>query len=1142
MNHAFPSVIVHLYFGYPQTIRRFADFVVFSGGRGMESGRRSWKKSPGKVLGTLLAALIGSAALLALDPNRAVTQYILETWTSENGLPQNTVHQILQTRDGFLWIGTESGLVRFDGIEFKLFNRANTPALNRNRVQGLFEDRRGTLWIGNDGGVCCFAAGRFFNTAATLQLRDKPVTAFHEDAEGKLWAVGRLEAYRLHAHGAETFPVPMRLTSISSHQRQTVNVLFENGGGTLFAGTSSGLFRLQGGRFLPEPGFETTPVRMTFRDREGTLWMVSGGGDWHRVTRGGFEPVTRPGGEGLSPGSFISAVVEDRDANLWVGTARDGIRRFYRGTLTRLTAQEGLNDNFIRCLYEDREGSLWIGTHGGGLTRLKDGKLSVLGRPEGLPDEMTWCALEDRSGNIWIGSEGGLTRFDGHRCETFDLSRGLSNNSVHCLHEDPQGTLWIGTWSGGLNRMDTGGRITPVVLPGLSSGEIVSCVVPSRDGALWIGTRGGGLKRLRDGAVQAWTTRDGLSSNDVLAVVEDRDGTLWIATDDGFDRLADGQARPVGQEPWKRHLRSLFLDREGTLWAGTNQYGLVGIRDGQARVYGAARGFTDDPVTSIVDNAAGDTLWVSTFNGIRAVQRKDVDALDAGLLPRLPARVFGPADGMRNRECNGLSHPPACRDRLGRLWFPSVAGVVIVDERFMKRNPVPPPVSIETVTVDGEQHPAEGAPEYPPGVGSLEFHYTALSLLWPHQVRFRYRLEGYDAGWVDAGGRRDAYYTNLPPGRYTFRVIACNNDGVWNEAGASFAFHLRPWFHQTVGFQVLVAVVVVLGAWGMFHLRVRHLKARKRELEERVAERTEQLGEANRKLQELDRMKTDFLNMAAHELRTPLTSVVGFAKIVRKKQEELLAPPPGVEDTRNPRSLAQVRGNMDIIVSEGERLTHLINDLLDIAKLEAGRIEWRMERLEVGELVRHAVESTSSLFEQYRLSADERVDPGLPTVRGDRERLLQVLLNLLSNAVKFTREGQTVTVEARLADGGTENAAGGPSVAGAPESGGESSGENGGNGCRRVVVSVRDRGVGIAPEDLPAVFEKFIQLGPNREGGLRGTGLGLTISRQIVEHHGGRIWVESTPGQGSVFSFSLPVETEPAPDGTRDPGGAVQER
>ncbi|MBP7864813.1 MAG: hypothetical protein KA419_02605 [Acidobacteria bacterium] len=1091
----------------------------------------------------LLSTLAGPCALLALDPHRAVTQYILETWTSENGLPQNTVHRILQTRDGFLWIGTESGLVRFDGIEFRLFNRANTPALSRNSIQGLYEDRKGTLWVGNDGGACCYAAGRFFDTPATVQLRDKPVTSFFEDATGTLWAVGRHAVYRLRSLSAQAFPVPMRLTSTSLHQRQAVNVLFENDGGVLFAGTNTGLFRLEGGRFRPEPGFETTPVRMAFRDRSGTLWMVSGGGNWHRVARGGFEPVVRPGGEGLSPGSFISAVVEDRDANLWVGTARDGIRRIHGGALARLTGQEGLNDNFIRCLYEDREGSLWIGTHGGGLTRLKDGKLSVLGRPEGLPDEMTWCALESRSGHLWVGSEGGLTRFDGSRCETFDLSRGLSNNSVHCLYEDPARTLWIGTWSGGLNRMETGGRITPVVLPGLSSGEILSCIVPSRDGSLWIGTRGGGLKRLRDGVIQAWTTRNGLSSNDVLAVAEDRDGTLWVATDDGFDRLADGQVRPVGQEPWKLHLRSLFLDREGTLWAGTNQYGLVGIRDGQARVYGAAQGFTEDPVTAIIDNAAGDTLWVSTFNGIHAVLRKDLDALDAGLLSRLPCRVFGPADGMRNRECNGLSHPPACRYRLGRLWFPSVSGVVIVDERFMKRNPVPPPVSIETVTVDGEHHPAEGTPEYPPGVGSLEFHYTALSLLWPHQVRFKYRLEGYDAGWVDPGARRDAYYTNLPPGRYTFRVIACNNDGVWNQAGAAFSFYLRPRFHQTVGFQALVVLALALGAWGMLHLRVRHLKARKRELEERVTERTEQLAEANRKLQELDRMKTDFLNMAAHELRTPLTSVVGFAKIVRKKQEELLALVPGIEAARNPRSLAQVRGNMDIIVSEGERLTHLINDLLDIAKLEAGKIEWRMERLEVGELVRHAVESTSSLFEQYRLSAEERVDPGLPAVRGDRERLLQVLLNLLSNAVKFTREGERVTVEARLAHERVEKAAAGPPGTVFSESGGgEPPDEAGGNGRRRVVVSVRDRGVGIAPEDLPAVFEKFTQLGPNREGVLRGTGLGLTISRQIVEHHGGRIWVDSTPGLGSVFSFSLPIETEPGPTGLPDPGIAAQER
>jgi signal transduction histidine kinase len=382
----------------------------------------------------------------------------------------------------------------------------------------------------------------------------------------------------------------------------------------------------------------------------------------------------------------------------------------------------------------------------------------------------------------------------------------------------------------------------------------------------------------------------------------------------------------------------------------------------------------------------------------------------------------------------------------------------------------------------------------------LEFHYTALSFRWPEKTRFQYMLEGFDRTWLDAGIGRIAAYTNVPPGDYQFHVRACNPEGEWNVGGAVLVFRIKPYFRQTPYFFILLGLTGLSLLYGVVNRRIRKLRERERKLQHRVAERTLQLAEVNQALREsnarlkdLDQAKTDFLNVAAHEIRAPLTSILGFSKIIRRKFESILRPALPSADLKIARALSQMRENMEIIDAEGVRLTTLLNDLLDIAKLEAGRIQWRKEHVDVAEVIEHSLAASAALFEQKQVVCEAQIEPRLPPVIADRARLIQVLINLLANAAQFSPPSSRVTVRAMRAG-------------------------------HHVMVAVRDMGVGLTRQECEKLFEKFHQVPGDHSGNRRGTGLGLAICKQIVEQLGGQIRVESHPNEGSVFIFSVPAD------------------
>jgi diguanylate cyclase (GGDEF)-like protein len=798
------------------------------------------------VKSVLLAAslLLVPSAAHALDPGRAISQYRLQSWSTREGLPQSSVEAILQTRDGYLWLGTQEGLVRFDGVRFVVLDKSNTKALKANRVIALCEDRKGDVWIGTEGGgLARLRHGEWRTWREEEGLPNDSVRAVVEDASGVVWVgtdrgLARVRGEEIVASGLAG---------------RYVQSLVAARDGTLWVGLRDGsVWRVRNeqlGESLSLPG--SGGVGALWSDDDGTLW-VGRKDALVRVSPGSVRSFT--GREGL-PGRSVQDLHRDRDGSLWVGTENGGLARLRSDRFEVFTTREGLSNNMVQRILEDREGNLWVGTQDGGVNRLADGKFVTWTTREGLAGDIVWPVMGDREGNLWVGtSNAGLSRFrDGH-FTNFTTRDGLSSNSIQSLAQDAEGAIWVGTRGGGLNRLKDGRWTRWSTREGLPS-DSVTALLPDRDGRLWIGMRDAGLAWMDHGRILP-VGGQSLQREVAHYIHQDRRGDVWIATNGrGLVRYSGGT---FSSYTTKEGLSSDIVnvvheDTEGVLWVGTFGGGLNRLRDGRIDSWTTAEGLFDDAIFQILEDGRGH-LWMSCNKGVFRVSKEELEEVARGTRRSLEPVAYGQLDGMRNQECNGANQPPGWKTADGKLYFPTIEGLVMVDPERMHANRIPPPIVLEQVRANDQPVPLAASLEFPPDRQSFEFHYTAPSLSVPERVRFRYRLESLDRDWVEAGTRRVAYYTRIPPGRYRFVVTAANEDGVWNESGVSVAFRLHPHFWRTGWFFGLGAVVV--GATGLFgyRLRVRHLHRREERLVRLVEERTRQLEEANRTLERLSQL------------------------------------------------------------------------------------------------------------------------------------------------------------------------------------------------------------------------------------------------------------------------------------------------
>ena len=772
-------------------------------------------KPTGWILCLLLLLLAGVPAL-ALDPTRDLSQFNASVWLTENGLPQNTVHSITQAKDGYVWIATEEGLARFDGIKFTVFDKQNTPELKSNDIRVLLEDRRGSLWIGTTDGLVRLQDSKFTAFTTRDGLPSNVIDAVCEDHNDSLWVVTAAGIVRF---GDGVFTPS---TARGEFPKDGVKTLFEDREGALWIGSSEGLARYKNGavaKYTTQDGLANNSIVSIDQDQDGRLWVGTTNG---LSQLEGNRFVTYTTRDGLPNNRIISLAV-DREGSVWIGTA-GGLSRFADKQFSNFRLGDGLANEIILSIFEDREGSLWIGTESGGLNLLKDKKFTTYTSREGLSSDLVKSIYEDRKGNIWIGTNGGgLSLLKDGKFTTYTTADGLSSNVVLALFGDGDGNLWAGT-PDGLNRFRDGKFKTFTSADGLAN-DFVRSIYADHNGNLWIGTSGG-LTRMRGDRFNVYTTADGLPNDFVGTIYEDAQGNIWIGTLGGLSEFKDEKFTTYTTRDGLSSgvVISLHEDADGALWIGTSGGGLNRLKQGKFTAYTTRNGLPDDVVYSILEDRQN-SLWLGSNKGIFRVNKNELDDFANGKVGSITSVLYGPADGMITRECSGGGHPAGWRGADGKLWFATIKGVAMIDPERIKLNDQPPPVAIEQIRVDDESIAPAQTIELAPGKSRLDFYYTALSFVAPEKVRFKYKLEGFDSDWVDGGTRRVAYYTNLRPGRYKFRVIASNNDGLWSPTGAAFDLYLRPHFYQTYWFYAVCVLSLAMLVWQLYRFRLKRVES-----------------------------------------------------------------------------------------------------------------------------------------------------------------------------------------------------------------------------------------------------------------------------------------------------------------------------
>jgi ligand-binding sensor domain-containing protein len=769
--------------------------------------------------------LIGARFASALDPAKAVTQYSLAAWQTEEGLPHNRVQAVAQTPDGYLWLATQEGLARFDGVRFTVFDRRSTSAMTANDVETIYVSRDGSLWVGIYGGTLLrYQSGRFRSYSSREGLYSATISSLAEDTQGDLWIGTDGDGlYRLHED------VFTRYTEKDGLIDDSVRCLLGDGEGNVWIGTAAGLARRRGDRieqYVLPTGPGATAVNALAIDAQRRLWVGTESDGLYRFDAGRLLRAPVPLND-----DHVRSLLADRRGTLWIGTD-GGLHRLYDGRVEVLTRQEGLTSDAIRTVFEDREGSLWVGAVG--LLQLKDGTVLSHGRAQGLADEDVYAVAPAAGKGLWVGTSGGeIALFAKGRFTSVAGRAILRGATVLALREDREGRLWAGT-DQGLYRLAGGRWTSHAGHEGLPADDVRS-ILEDRKGRLWIGTDGGGLARLDGNRFVALTTQDGLPSDHLRALLEDRDGTLWVATYGGLAALGrDGRFKNYTARDGLAHdlVRSLHQDDRGVLWVGTYGGGLSRVESGRITTYTTRQGLFDDVIFEILEDGRG-RLWMSCNKGLFSVSLSDLEDFAAGRRDFIRSVAYGRSDGMRSAEANGGS-PAGLRTEDGRLWFATAAGLVSIDPAAITGSRAAPPAFVEDAWVDGERADLDHGLDLAPGNHRLQLAYTALSLVAPDHLRFAYALEGFDADWIDAGTRRQTSYTNVPAGRYRFRVRVRDEDGAWNEAGIPMSLRVRSYWYRRRAFFLIAGAAVVLAFAGAYRLRVRGLLARERELGRRV--------------------------------------------------------------------------------------------------------------------------------------------------------------------------------------------------------------------------------------------------------------------------------------------------------------------
>jgi diguanylate cyclase (GGDEF)-like protein len=878
-------------------------------------------------------AIHSPAASLRADSG--LSQLKIDSWATEQGLPINTVQSIYQSRDGALWVGTASGLARFDGTRFTTFESPAVPELASRAVFGFMEDRDGTLWIGHSRGVAKYRNGRFEPAFEAAILQSRRAWSFAQAPDGAVWIAtenGLLRWARKDSDAKGEITKHYKVADGLPTDR--LRALTFDRDGVLWIATSGGglVTMLPGsvGKFIamnPSNGFPHLEVRHVLPDPAGGVWVATAGGGLVRVNGREIKTYTVADGLPTNQLTYLARKQSAKDGaadELWIGTWGAGVVRMRDGKFATMATAQGLGGDQVWSVHMDREGSLWAGSWNGGLNRLSTRVFGVIGKPEGLSNDNARAVIHDRNGVAWVTTAGGgVNRIEAGRTGGISVigrKDGLATEESSGLLEDRDGAIWVASYTAGVSRINAQTKANGKfsidnfgIADGLPSVD-VRLVFQDKDGTLWAGTVDG-LARF-DGKRFAAVTGAGTEAlrEGVIAMRQDRNGTIWIGT-------AGKGLVTYANEQWSTFTRkeglvsnwvlSLYEDANGVMWVGTNGEGINRIKDGRITAIRPADGLWDGTVQVILEDKRGN-FWITCNRGFYYVPRRELEDFADGRIQKVTSVRYGPTDALRSTTFSSGQQPAGSIDANGKLWLPSLKGLVLVDPQNLPGEGAPPNVALHEVLINGKNQPTDEAIVLPPGSLPLSIRYAADTLLFSDRVSFRYRMNGLTPSWVEAGKNREATFASMPHGKYQFAVAATLDGKRWQELPQPLNIVVKPRFYETTWFMALVTLAGMAAVLGLYRLRTHQLHRRHAEMTRLVAEKTEALRLANEHLSQLS-----FSD-----------SLTGLAN--RRKLDEMLETE-WRRALRSGQSLAIVMIDIDVFKAYNDTLGHLEGDKCLIA-------------------------------------------------------------------------------------------------------------------------------------------------------------------------------------------------------------------
>lgn len=1018
----------------------------------------------------------------ALNPDRELTNYVIRAWQTEEGLPQNYVSTIARYDNEYLWFGTLEGLVRFDGVQFKVFNKFNTPGISDSFISCLEPLSNGIIAVGTEkGGLLIYSNGVFQSFGINSAPGSLYIRSLEHDMRGNLWIGTGFGLYKMELNKAHFTKIDNPLVSSSN-----ISALFCDSGGTLWIGANGRLLKMTGEDitvFADTNVLGNGQVTSICMDKQGFIWAGTEGNGLFMFSYSG--DMRHFGGGKDLPSAIIRTVYCDKNGVIWTGTA-SGIARF-NGKRFDYAEGDGVFAVDVFCILEDAENSLWVGT-AAGLFQLRDGKVQVISTKHGLAHNLVFCTFEDSRGRLWLGLAGaGINVLDNNKVAHFPPIPGVLGGYVFAFSEMTNGTILVGS-NEGIAEFKNGLFGKPPWASRIPSNDDVRAILVDSKKRIWIGTKHNGLFCLQNGLFNNYTKTNGLADNTVRVIVEDRYNNIWVGTDNGLTQISDSVLKNYSTNHGlpSVSIKSISVQDQNILWIGTD-HGMAIYRRNKFYSIFPKDGLYGDSIFQILDDYSG-FLWLSSSRGIYRVSKNNILSFTDGSETYVHSLALGKIHGFTVSECVGGSQPAGVRLRGGQLCYPSVYGVLILDPRDYIPNKNPPRVVIEEASVDNTPIKLNTNNRIKPDSGEITVRYTALCLASPENVKFKYKLEGVNKDWVYAGNVRMVRYNFLKPGQYVFKVTACNSDGYWNPQPVELGFEILPRFYQTVWFYMLLLVIFGVLSYLFYLHRINRMKAHERTLQLLVDLRTRRLKkevDKVRKLQAalLEAKKLESIGRlaagVAHHFNNILTVILGHGSLLKKQVEN------------NPEALENV-----------DRLIKATNQAADITRSLLAFSQKMLFRPKIIDPIAFLQENMHRL---QMLLGNKIVirfvySNVIPNIYADPEMLQLVLINLANNSKDAMPQGGEFSIEltqakAKQVDQFSETEKDG------------------------LLIKVSDNGVGMSVEVLEKVFEPFFT---TKDIG-QGAGLGLATVYGIVKQHNGHISITSTKGVGTTVSIWIPA-------------------